>query len=179
MSNTRNSELCTNFPICSNRANKAYKKSYLFFFTHPHSYYEVPQDYIPSDSFPTIKKGESPPITKEDEALLCDYRCAYLQSVKQMTIRNQTTKDKSNTRRLYACESEAPKPTILNIKDLLFSDNEKRQQKESKVMIERGALFYLTHESMLIGIVIKDVLESEDLVKLKVFVHDHNNILSF
>ena len=149
------------------------------FFTHPHSYYEVPQGYIPFDSFPTIKKGESPPITKEDEALLRDYRCAYLQSVKQMTIRNQTTKDKSNTLPLYAYKSEAPKPTILNVKDLLFSDNEKRQQKESKVMIERGALFYLTGESMLIGIVIKDVLESEDLVKLKVFVHDHNNILIF
>ena len=44
-------------------------------------------------------------------------------------------------------------------------------------MIERGALFYLTRESMLIGIVIKDALESEDLVKLKVFVHDHNNIM--
>ena len=91
-----------------------------------------------------------------------------MQSVKQMTIRYQTIKDKSNTLPLYAYESEAPKPTILNIKDLLFSDNEKRKQKESKVMIERGALFYLTGESMLIGIVIKHVLESEDLVKLKV-----------
>ena len=46
-------------------------------------------------------------------------------------------------------------------------------------MIERGALFYFTRESMLIGIVIKDVLESEDLVKLKVFVHNHNDILIF
>ena len=149
------------------------------FFAHPHSYYEVPEDYIPFDIFPTIKKGESPPITKENEALLRDYRCAYLQSVKQMTIRNQTTKDKSNILPLYAYESETPKPTILNIKDLLFSDNEKRQQKKSKVIIERGALFYLTGESMLIGIVIKDVLESEDLVKLKVCVHDDNNILIF
>ena len=137
------------------------------------------QDYIPFDSFSTIKKGESPPITKEDAALLCDYRCAYLQSVKQMTIRNQTTKDKSNTLPLYAYESEAPKLTILNVKALLFSDNEKRQRKESKVMIERGAPFYFTRESMLIGIVIKDVLESEDLVKLKVFEHNHNNILIF
>ena len=96
-----------------------------------------------------------------------------------MTLRNQTTKDKSNTLPLYAYESEAPKPTILYIKDLLFSDNEKRQQKELKVMIERGVLFYLTGESMVIEIVIKDVLESEDLVKLKVFVHDDNHILIF
>ena len=86
---------------------KRIKKLPFLFFTHPHSYYEVPQDYIPFDSFPTIKKGESPPITKEDEALLRDYRCAYLQSVKQMTIRNQTTKDKSNTLPLYAYESES------------------------------------------------------------------------
>ena len=158
--------------------NRIPKLPFLFF-SHPHSYYEVPEDYIPFDIFPTIKKGESPPITKENEALLPDYRCAYLQSVKQMTIRNQTTKDKSNILPLYAYESETPKPTILNIKDLLFSDNEKRQQKKSKVMIERGALFYLTGESMLIGIVIKDVLESEDLVKLKVCVHDDNNVLIF
>ena len=46
-------------------------------------------------------------------------------------------------------------------------------------MIECGALFYFTCESMLIGIVIKDVLESEDLVKLKVFVHNHIDILIF
>ena len=46
-------------------------------------------------------------------------------------------------------------------------------------MIECGALFYLTGESMLIGIVIKDVLELEDLVKLKLFVDDHNNVLIF
>ena len=72
MSNTRKSGLCTNFPVCSDRANKEYNKVTFSFFIHHHSYNEVPQDYIPSDSFPTIKKGESPPITKEDEALLHD-----------------------------------------------------------------------------------------------------------
>ena len=167
------------FPSVVTELIKRIPKLPFLFSAHPHSYYEVPEDYIPFDISPTIKKGESPPITKENEALLRDYGCAYLQSVKQMTITKQTTKDKSNILPLYAYESEAPKPTILNIKDLLFSDDEKRQQKKSKVMKERGALFYLTGESMLIGIVIKDVLESEDLVKLKVFVHDDNNILIF
>ena len=85
------------FPSVVTELIKRIKKLPFLFLTHPHSYYEVPQDHIPFDSFSTIKQGESPPITKEDAALLCDYRCTYLQSVKQMTIRNQTTKDKSNT----------------------------------------------------------------------------------
>ncbi|CAH1790979.1 unnamed protein product, partial [Owenia fusiformis] len=54
------------------------------------------------DKMPQIPKQEHNPLDPGEVQLLQDYRKSYLQGVRQLAIRSQTTKDKVGTLPLYA-----------------------------------------------------------------------------
>ena len=71
------------------------------FFTIQDSYYEKPETTkkLPFQSFPCIH------LSPADEVLMIDYRKAYLEGVRQQSIRGQTTKDNPATLLSNSCIS--------------------------------------------------------------------------
>ena len=60
------------------------------YFTHDRSYYPVPDTSMPLSALSTMALPAVQRVTKEDEAVMKDYR-----PVRQRTVRSETTKDKA------------------------------------------------------------------------------------
>ena len=85
------------------------------YFTVRSSFYELPEKgCLNLDEVPNIPqlRGKSMPLA--DQKVLCDWRDNYGQSVPQVTVRNQSTKDHVGTLPLYSYTQAAPIPQPLN-----------------------------------------------------------------
>ncbi|CAC5402287.1 unnamed protein product [Mytilus coruscus] len=84
-------------------------------------------------------------ITQADRTLLGDYRKKYLQSVKQLSIRQQNTKFKAGTLPLYAYQKETQSVDTIDFEKLLIDEKETGEQ-ASLIMFPTGTLLLLSVE---------------------------------
>ena len=78
------------------------------FYTHPQSYYEIPQDFIKFEDMPSIPKPSHVPLSPQDLAKLNDYKKKWLEAVRVSTVRSDTTKHKFSTLPIGLYQSEPP-----------------------------------------------------------------------
>ena len=64
------------------------------YFTHDRSYYPVPDTFMPLSALSTMALPAVQSVTKEDEAVMKEWMDNY-RSVRQRTVRSETTKDKA------------------------------------------------------------------------------------
>ena len=84
------------------------------YFTARSSFYELPEkNSLSMDEVPSIPQLPLKSMLPADQRVLCDWRNNYGQSVPQVTVRNQSTKDNVGTFPLYSYTQPAPTPQPL------------------------------------------------------------------
>lgn len=85
------------------------------YYTSPHSYYEVPDEMkLPFRDLPSLSVPSSVEMAKEDQKLMRDWRDSFGKPVRQLTVRNQSTKDNVGTLPLFAYSTPDPPPRPLD-----------------------------------------------------------------
>ena len=73
------------------------------YYTSPSSYYEAPETMqLAFRALPSVPCPSSVQMTKEDQQLMRDWRDNYGKPVRQLTVRNQSTKDNVGTLPIFA-----------------------------------------------------------------------------
>ena len=67
------------------------------FYSHPESYYEIPQDFIKFEDMPSIPKPNHVTLPAQDIVKLNDYKKKWLEAVRVSTVRSDSTKHKFST----------------------------------------------------------------------------------
>lgn len=74
------------------------------YYTSPSSYYDAPETMqLAFRTLPSVRCPSSVQMTKEDQQLMRDRRDNYGKPVRQLTVRNQSTKDNVGTLPIFAC----------------------------------------------------------------------------
>ena len=85
------------------------------YYTSPHSYYEVPDEIkLLFRELPSLSVPSSEEMAKEDQKLMRDWRDSFGKPVRQLTVRNQSTKDNVGTLPLFAYSTPDPPPRPLD-----------------------------------------------------------------
>ena len=85
------------------------------YYTSPHSYYEVPDEMkLPFRDLPSLTVPSSVEMAKDDQKLMRDWRDSFGKPVRQLTVRNQSTKDNVGTLPLFAYSTPDPEPRPLD-----------------------------------------------------------------
>ena len=85
------------------------------YYTYPHSYYEVPDEMkLPFRDLPSLSVPSSVEMAKDDQKLMRDWRDSFGKPVRQLTVRNQSTKDNVGTLPLFAYSTPDPPPRPLD-----------------------------------------------------------------
>jgi len=92
-------EFAINFPSIVEEVMKRKTKLPFLFYTHPESYYEIPQDFIKFEDMPSIPKPSHVPLPPQEIAKLHDYKKKWLGAVRVSIVRSGTTKHKINSSR--------------------------------------------------------------------------------
>ena len=91
------------------------------YYTSPHSYYEVPDGMkLSFRDLPSLSVPPSVEIAKDDQKLMRDWRDSFGKPVRQLTVRNQSTKDNVGNLPLFAYSTPDPPPRPL---DFSITDN--------------------------------------------------------
>ena len=91
-------EFAINFPSIVEEVMKRITELPFLFYTHPKSYYEIPQDFIKFEDMPSIPKPSHVPLPPQDVAKLHDYKKKWLEAVRRVSnVRSDTTKRKFST----------------------------------------------------------------------------------
>lgn len=97
------------------------------YFTSAKSYYELPEEMkLRFRDLPTIPKPSSVEMNKEEMKIIRDWRDSYGKPVRQLTVRNQSTKDKVGTLPLYAYSAPdtEPKPIDYSSDETTSEEND-------------------------------------------------------
>ena len=79
------------------------------YYTSPHSYYEAPKSTkIPFRDLPSMPYPASMEMSKEGQKMMRDWRDNFGKPVRQLTVRDQSTKDNVGTLPLYAYTTSDP-----------------------------------------------------------------------
>ena len=85
------------------------------YYTSAHSYYEVPDKMkLLFHDLPSVSVPPSVEMTKEDQKVMRDWRDNFGKPVRQLTVRNQSTKDNVGTLPLFAYSTPDPAPSPLD-----------------------------------------------------------------
>ena len=101
-------DFAINFPSIVEEVMKRITRLPFLFYTHPQSYYEIPQDFIKFEDMPSIPKPSHVPLSPQDLAKLNDYKKKWLEAVRVSTVRSDTTKHKFSTLPIGLYQSEPP-----------------------------------------------------------------------
>ena len=103
-------DFAINFPSIVDEVVKRINKLPFIFYTHPKSYYEIPEDFIKFEDMPTIPKAPNVQLSSRDIAKLHDYLKKRLEVVR---VRSDTTKHKFSTLHISLYGAEAPESVHL------------------------------------------------------------------
>ena len=112
------------------------------YYTSPHSYCEVPDEMkLPFRDLPSLSVLSSVEMAKDDQRLMRDWRDSFGKLVRQLTVRNQSTKDNVGTLPLFAYTTPDRPPRPLD-----FSTTGDLTVRETVVTnieqeVVRGAIF--------------------------------------
>jgi len=112
------------------------KLPYLFY-THPESYYEIPQDFIKFEVMLSIPKPSHVPLPPQEIAKLHDYKKKWLEAVRVSTVRSDTTKHKFSTLPIGLYESGPPPNVDFNFLSFFFGRDATTQATKEKVIFYR------------------------------------------
>ncbi|CAC5382876.1 unnamed protein product [Mytilus coruscus] len=131
--------------VCTELIKK--KNAFLpyLYFMNPDSYYERPEGLVPFKAVVKMPKIKEIKITQTDRKLLDNYRKKYLQSVKQLSIRQQNIKFKAGPLPLYAYQKETQSVESIDFEKLLIDEKETGEQ-ASLIMFPTGTLLLLSVE---------------------------------
>ncbi len=87
-------------------------------------FYEVSKNFLCVKDLPQIPRVPEVNISEDHYNLLSDYKKSYLQRVRQLSIRQQSTKSKARTLPLYAYTKPAPEAQDVNLRDILTGKRE-------------------------------------------------------
>ena len=93
-------EFCRLFPIVVEQLLMHVSKLPFIYHTKE-SYYEKPGKYTQFSNLPKLPKCISKALSEPEIRVLDDYRKSFLESVRQLNIRTQSTKDRPGTLPLY------------------------------------------------------------------------------
>ena len=122
-------EFAINFPSIVEEVIKRITKLPFLFYTHPKSYYEIPQDFIKFEDMPSIPKPSHVPLPPQDVANLHDYKKKWLEAVRVSSVRSDTTKHKFSTLPIGLYESEPPPNVDFNFLSFFRREATPRLQK--------------------------------------------------
>ena len=100
-------------PSIVDQVVKRINKLPFIFYTHPKSYYQIPEDFIKFEDMPTIPKTPHVQLSSRDIAKLHDYLKKRLEAVRVATIRSDRTKHKFSTLLISLYETEQPESVHL------------------------------------------------------------------
>ena len=113
------------------------------YYTSPHSYYEVPDEMkLPFRDLPSLSVPSSVEMAKDGQRLMRDWRDSFGKPVRQLTIRNQSTKDNVGTLPLFAYTTpdQPPRPLDFSTTDDLTARETVVTEIEQEAV--RGAILF-------------------------------------
>lgn len=168
-------DFATNFPSIVEEVMKRITRLPFIFYTHPNSYYEVPQDFVKFEDLPTIPKPQYVPLPSRDIVKMNDYRKKWLEAVRVATVRSETTKHRFST--LY--EVEAPGNKDVDFTSLLRG-NLAMSDPEKKMVFYKGTVFHKsTEEREVLVVSTEDIYDGSTTVQGDVYVQDRIDSLRF
>ena len=168
------------------------------YYTSPHSYYEVPDETkLPFRDLPSLSVPLSVEMAKDDQRLMRDWRDSFGKPVRQLTVRNQSTKDNVGTLPLFAYTTpdQPPRPLDFSTTDDLTARETVVTEIEQEAV--RGAILFEANSVVVVkrdhirgypnrgpffvGIVVADVTDKEEnsFCDIELFVSSFEDCLLF
>ena len=94
------------------------------YFLSPRSYYPVPEGMQTINQLPPVPRPRKETFPASDLQLLQEWRVQHGQAVRQLTVRQLSTKDKPATLPISAYQKPPPEPQIVDVHGMLESDPE-------------------------------------------------------
>ena len=113
------------------------------YYTSPHSYYEQPDEMkLPFRDLPSLSVPSSVEMEKDDQSLTRDWRDSFGKPVRQLRVRNQSTKDNVGTLPLftYTTPDQPPRPLEFSATDDLPARETEVTEIEHEAV--RGAILF-------------------------------------
>ncbi|KAL9976772.1 hypothetical protein ACROYT_G014102 [Oculina patagonica] len=172
------------------------------YYTSPSSYYEAPETMqLAFQALPSVPCQSSVQMTKEDQQLMRDWRDNYGKPVRQLTVRNQSTKDNVGTLPIFVYTTPDPPPQPLNFSTLVnqpvrISRSEDSQDSTAPteirgtVLFQSGAVLVVKHDHIrevstngpfFIGCVETDVTDNDEdsYFDIQIYVPTFDDCLHF
>ena len=168
------------------------------YYTSPHSYYEVPDEMkLPFRDLPSLSVPSSVEMAKDDQRWMRDWRDSFGKLVRQLTVRNQSTKDNVGTLPLFAYTTpdQPPRPLDFSTTDDLTARETVVTEIEQEAV--RGAILFEANSVVVVkrdhirgypnrgpffvGIVVADVTDKEEnsFCDIELFVSSFEDCLLF
>ena len=168
------------------------------YYTSPHSYYEQPDEMkLPFRDLPSLSVPSSVEMEKDDQSLMRDWRDSFGKPVRQLTVRNQSTKDNVGTLPLFAYTTpdQPPRPLEFSTTDDLPARETEVTEIEHEAV--RGAILFQANSVVVVkrdhirgypnkgpffvGNVVADVTDKEEdfFFDIELFVSSFEDCLLF
>lgn len=172
-------DFAINFPSIVEEVMKRITRLPFIFYTHPKSYYEIPQDFIKFEDLPAIPKPAHVSLPTNDIAKMNDYRKKWLEAVRVATVRSETTKHRFSTLPIGLYEVQPPENDDVDFNSLLMG-NSSTTEEQRKIIFYQGTVFYKpTEERETLAINVGDVYEGNTTVCADLYVQCKENIMQF
>ena len=143
------------------------------YFLSPRSYYPVPEDMQTINQLPPVPRPRKETLPASDLQLLQEWRVQHGQAVRQLTVRQLSTKDKPATLPISAYQKPPPEPQIVDVHGMLGSDPERTHMPGDGVQgpTATPAIIYPVH-SVVVTMAPVSETSSFGIVKLQADVTD-------
>ena len=143
------------------------------YFLSPRSYYPVPEGMQTINQLPPVPRPRKETLPASDLELLQEWRVQHGQAVRQLTVRQLSTKDKPATLPISAYQKPPPEPQIVDVHGMLGSDAERTHMPGDEVQgpTATPAIIYPVHSVVVTTAPVSET-SSFGIVKLQADVTD-------
>ena len=149
------------------------------YFLSPRSYYPVPEGMQTINQLPPVPRPRKETLPASDLQLLQEWRVQHGQAVRQLTVRQLSTKDKPATLPISAYQKPPPEPQIVDVHGMLGSDPERTHMPGDGVQgpTATPTIIYPVHSVVVTTAPVSET-SSFGIVKLQADVTDADQVIS-
>ena len=154
------------------------------YYTGNKQYYEKVGGHIRWTELPQIEKTAEKKITCEEKELMDDWRKSFVQSVRQITIRQQNTKSKCGTLPLYVYGADNVPVSDINFMDLFKGSVTSEPLDvapgtDLPLIFLKDSICVLTvGEDIKLALLEEDIIQGQEMVKVQIFELESNPMIA-
>ncbi len=162
-------EFCMLFPNIVEELHKKSSTLPFVYFTGKKEYYDNASGYMSWSEIPKIDKTPAKTITDEEKNLIEDWRKSFVQSVRQITIRQQTTKSNSGTLPIFAYGTKQSNLSDLDFIDVFGGGISEDVNQAMPILYSKHMVCILKDSDTSIVVLKEDIVQGQGTVNVSVY----------